>query len=190
MKIPDVPRIHSVSYLGLRENSAQVSSIIPARGFPYLSTSLLGNRLLINFPETGSMINTAGGPRTTYGARGEIHTPHDFCSFFRNHFKLKRPRRIARHLFGVHQPKYKFFPGGIFEICFFDIFPGKNIALGTPRRTSKINYQRQLFLHSFITEFVKNGTARLINFRYPVFIGKPENGRKLLRHAGLWGKHP
>ena len=51
-------------------------------------------------------------------------------------------------------------------------------------------YQRQLFLHSFITEFIKNGTARLINFRYPVFIGKPENGRKLLRHAGLWGKHP
>lgn len=83
---------------------------------------------------SGNRVNDKHGGRAKNHIRrtGGIRTPHDFCGFFRNHLEFKRSRGIARHLFGVHQPEYKFFPGGIFEICFFNIFPGKNITPGTP----------------------------------------------------------
>ncbi len=100
--------------------------------FPILVHFTFGKQALDQF--SGNRINDKHGGRAKNHIRrtGGIRTSHDFCGFLRNHFEIKCPRGISRHLFGVHQPKYKFLPGGIFEIRCFDVFPGKNIAMRAP----------------------------------------------------------
>ena len=83
-----------------------------------MSTSLLVNSLLINSPETGSMINTAGGPRTTYGARGESTHPTIFAASSGTILNLNVPGELPGTCLVSTSQNINFFPAAFLKFVF------------------------------------------------------------------------